>query len=77
MIVYWHISCICLHANEGRESKTKDSVYNTHLKLFQREKSAHYKRVNTVLLTGEPLGSERVNTTLGELIILLILQTVY
>ena len=22
---------ICLHANEGRESKTKDSVYNTHL----------------------------------------------
>ena len=31
MIVYGHISCICLHANEGRESKTKDSVYNTHL----------------------------------------------
>ena len=31
MIVYGHISCICLHANEERESKTKDSVYNTHL----------------------------------------------
>ena len=28
MIVYGQISCICLHANEGRESKTKDSVYN-------------------------------------------------
>jgi len=24
MIVYRQISCICLHANEGRESKTKD-----------------------------------------------------
>ena len=35
MIVYGHISCICLHANEGRESKTRDSVY--------------YTRVNTVL----------------------------
>ena len=23
MIVYGQISCICLHANEGRESKTK------------------------------------------------------
>ena len=31
MIVYGQISCICLHANEGRESKTKDSVYNAHL----------------------------------------------
>ena len=29
MIVYGHISCICLRGNEGRESKTKDSVYNT------------------------------------------------
>ena len=24
-------SCICLHASEGRESITKDSMYNTHL----------------------------------------------
>ena len=24
----WNISCICLHANEGRASNTKDSVYN-------------------------------------------------
>ena len=31
MIVYGQISCICLHANEGRESKTKGSVYNAHL----------------------------------------------
>ena len=31
MIVYGQISCICLHANEGRKSKTKDSMYNTHL----------------------------------------------
>ena len=31
MIMYGQISCICLHANEGRESKTKDSVYNAHL----------------------------------------------
>ena len=31
MIVYGQISCICLHANEGRKSETKDSVYNTHL----------------------------------------------
>ena len=31
MIVYGQILCICLHANEGRESKTKDSEYNTHL----------------------------------------------
>ena len=31
MIVYGQISCICLHANQGRESKTKDSVYNAHL----------------------------------------------
>ena len=27
MIVYGHISRICLHANEGCKSKTKDSVY--------------------------------------------------
>ena len=26
--------CICLHANEERESKTKDSVYNTHLNFL-------------------------------------------
>ena len=31
MIVYGQISCICLRANEGRESKTKHSVYNAHL----------------------------------------------
>ena len=31
MIVYGQISCICLHANEGRKSKTKDSVYNVHV----------------------------------------------
>ena len=29
--MYGQISCICLHANEGPESKTKDSMYNTHL----------------------------------------------
>ena len=53
MIVYGQISCICLHANEGHDSKTKDSVYNTHLNFqtfFQRKKSAHYTQVNTVPL---------------------------
>jgi len=34
MIVYGHISCICLLASEGRESITKDSVYNTHLNFL-------------------------------------------
>ena len=51
MIVYGQILCICLHANEGRESKTKDSIYNAHptfSELFQWEKSAHYIWVNTV-----------------------------
>ena len=28
--MYGQISSICLHANEGCESKTKDSVYNAH-----------------------------------------------
>ena len=53
MIVYGQISSICLHANEGRESKTKDSVYNAHLNFrtfFSGKKSAHYTRVNTVIL---------------------------
>ena len=31
MIVYGQILCICLHVNEGRESKTKGTVYNMHL----------------------------------------------
>ena len=31
MIVYGHILHICLHANEGRDSKTKGSEYNTHV----------------------------------------------
>ena len=31
MIAYRQISCICLYANKGRKSKTKDSVCNTHL----------------------------------------------
>ena len=51
MIVYGQISCICLHANKGRESKTKDSVYNAHLNFqtfLQWEKSAHYTQVNTI-----------------------------
>ena len=34
MIVYGQISRICLHANEGRESKIKDSVYNAHLNFL-------------------------------------------
>ena len=41
MIVYGHILCICLHANEGRKSNTKDSVYDTHLNFrsfFSRKK---------------------------------------
>ena len=40
MIVYGQISCICLHANEGRESKTKDSMYSMHLNFrsFSSEK---------------------------------------
>ena len=53
MIVYRQISCICLYANEGRESKTKDSVYNTHLNFrsfFSGKKSVHYTWVNTVQL---------------------------
>ena len=54
MIVYRQILCISLHANEGRKSKTKNSVYNAHLnfsELFQQEKSANYTRVNTVSMT--------------------------
>ena len=31
MIVFGQISCIFLHAHEGREPKTKDSMYNAHL----------------------------------------------
>ena len=34
MIMYGQISCICLHANVGHESKTKDSMYNTHLNFW-------------------------------------------
>ena len=34
MIVNGQISCICLHANEGSESNTKDSVYNAHLNFW-------------------------------------------
>ena len=41
MIVYGQILCIRLHANEGRESETKDSP-SQFSELFQREKSAHY-----------------------------------
>ena len=29
--MYGQVACICLHANEGHESKTKDSVYHVHL----------------------------------------------
>ena len=39
--MYGQILCICLHANKGCESKTKDSVYNTHLNFqsfFSRKK---------------------------------------
>ena len=51
MTLYGQIKCICLHANEGSESKTKDSMFNMHLlELFSEEKSVHYTRVNTVLL---------------------------
>ena len=52
MIVYGQIWCIWLHANEGRESKTKDSVYNNasqFLELFHLEKSVHYTRVNMIM----------------------------
>ena len=41
MIVFGQISCIFLHANEGHESKTRDSVYNAHLNFrsfFSRKK---------------------------------------
>ena len=37
MIVDGQISCICLHANEGRKCKTKGSVYNAH--FFPAEKA--------------------------------------
>ena len=46
MIMYRQSSCICLYANEGRESKTKDSVCNTHLNFgsfFSGKKCALYK----------------------------------
>ena len=46
MIVYGQILCICLHANEGRKSKTKDSVNNAHLNFwsfFSGEKKGKYK----------------------------------
>ena len=45
--------CICLYANEGRESKTKDSVYNTHLNFrsfFSGKKVRIITRVNTIYL---------------------------
>ena len=48
MIVYGQISSICLHANEGRESETKDSVYNAHLnfKIFFSGKKVRIKYGN-------------------------------
>ena len=52
MIVYGQISCICLHANEGRESKTKDSMNNAHLNFrsfFSRKKV----RIIHLLYTGK------------------------
>ena len=42
------------YANEGRESKTKDSVCNTHLNFrsfFSGKKNVHYTWVNTVIGT--------------------------
>ena len=45
MIVYGQILRICLHANEGRKSETKDSMYNTHLNFrsfFSGKKCALY-----------------------------------
>ena len=36
--------------NEGRESETKDSP-SQFSELFQREKSAHYTQVNTVVFS--------------------------
>ena len=45
MIVYGQILCICLHANEERESETKDSVYDRHLNFrsfFHGKKCALY-----------------------------------
>ena len=48
MIVYGQISSICLHANEGHESKTKDSVYNAYLnfKIFFSGKKVRIKYGN-------------------------------
>ena len=45
MIMYGQILSICLHANERRESETKDSVYNTYLNFrsfFSGKKCALY-----------------------------------
>ena len=60
MVVYGHISCIYLQTNEGCESKTKDSVYNTHLNFlsFFSGKSAHYTQVNTVIKTEGQKGTQ-------------------
>ena len=56
MIVYGQILCICLHANEGRKSKTKDSVYNTHLNFrtfFGAKKCALYTGKYGIVLIQE------------------------
>ena len=52
MIVYGQILCICLHANEGRESKTKDFMYNAHLNFrsFFSWKKVRIRHINTVYL---------------------------
>ena len=47
MTMYGQNWCISLHADEGRESQTKDFMYNTHLtELFAEEKKC-------ALYTGE------------------------
>ena len=49
--MYRQIKCIHLYANDGQESKTKDSVYNMHLNFWvfsAKKKGVHFTWVNMV-----------------------------
>ena len=53
MIVYGQISCICLHANEGRESKTKDSMNNAYLNFLSFFSWKKMRIIHLLIYTGK------------------------
>ena len=66
----WQISCICLYANEWHESKTEDSVYDTHLNFrsfFSGKKCAlytgKYRTHNTSFFTCKYRGWNKLKET--------------